>query len=108
MLGGGVEFKALQQAARGAGFERFVERSGGMGVEIVLDQHNLFGLGKMLRRQGPQALGVIYARLAFPATIVDVLVKFTFGDAESLHLFVGPGRHGVPDGSFHRCQLRGV
>ena len=40
--------------------------------------------------------------------IVDVLVKFTFGDAESLHLFVGPGRHGVPDGSFHRHQLRGV
>ena len=41
-------------------------------------------------------------------TIVDVLVKFTFGDAELLYLFVRPGRHGVPDGSFHRRQLRGV
>ncbi len=47
-------------------------------------------------------------KLTNQQAIVDVLVKFTFGDAESLHLFVGPGRHGVPDGSFHRCQLRGV
>ena len=64
MLGDVMEFKVLQQSAHGDRLESLVERSGGLGVKIVLRQRDLLGLFKMILYQGLQPLGVIHARPA--------------------------------------------
>jgi hypothetical protein len=47
MLGRVMPFEPLDEAARFGGRKGLVERSQAMGVEVVLDEHDLFGAGEV-------------------------------------------------------------
>ncbi len=45
VFGGVVDLEALGQRERLLGFERLIQRSEGVGVQVVHDQHDLLGVG---------------------------------------------------------------
>jgi hypothetical protein len=59
VLGGVVPFETLDQAASLDGRERFVKRGLAVDVEIILDEHDGLGVGKMDVGQVLQDLGIV-------------------------------------------------
>ncbi len=59
-----MPFEALVEAARLAGREGLVERSGLVRVQIVLDEHDLFGVREHLVGDVLERMGVIDRRVA--------------------------------------------
>ena len=59
VLGGVVPFEALDEAASLDGRERFVKRGLAVDVEIILDEHDGLGVGKMDVGQVLQDLGIV-------------------------------------------------
>ena len=92
-----VPLEAFDQAAGFGGWERFVERSLAVDVEIVLNQDNDLGVGKVRIGKVFEDVSIIHGGVAIRD--LDVAAAFEWrehheeiGGAVALVLVVAPGR----------------